>query len=114
MADTPVIIPTTGNERPRINLAGMPRISTATLPDLVQTYCMAEDVLPYFSANPDRLKNALDDPSRRNRTIATLQYGAKALSCLECLADGSPEALEYLETLLTGLTRDLFTAAEKA
>jgi hypothetical protein len=90
------------------------RISTATLPGLIQTYAMAEELLPNFAANPDLLKAAMDDPARRDRATFFLQQAAKAVNALQCLEDGDGDALDYARTLITGMVCAMYQQAEKA
>ena len=103
-------IPVSGNiaVRPRV------RISTATLPGLIQSYCDAAEVIPHFHPEPGLLRLALDDQAGHEQAIFLLQQGAKAMNALECLEDGGIEALDYARTLITGMVRDLYRHAEKA
>ncbi len=86
--------------------------STATLPGLIQAYARAGEVLPFFNPHPDKLRAALEDATTRESTIFMLQRGATALNALDCLAEGTPESLAYMQTLLHGLIGDLYRKAE--
>jgi len=86
---------------------------TATLIGLCQEYVLAEQFLPFFFAQPEKLQASLDNEATKDTTIYMLQKGSTVLNCLECLQDGRPDAMEYLETLLLGLAYDLFKAAER-
>ncbi|MDL2217003.1 hypothetical protein LJB81_04665 [Desulfovibrio sp. OttesenSCG-928-M14] len=115
MAETTVIIsPVDGNDLDKFRIAGMLQFSTATLPGLLQAYAVAEQVLPYLCPRPNMVLDALEDPARRDRAIFLLQCGSKALKCIECLEEGDQDALDYLRTLLYGLTRTLYKEAERA
>ena len=100
-------------EKKKFTLPGIPIFSTATLPGLVQSYVVAEQVLPFFTAMPERLDAALNHYASRDRSIFFLQKGAKVMNCLECLQDGRPEAVDYATMLLRSLACELFKEAEK-
>lgn len=90
----------------------LPTFSTATVPGLLQAYAEAEKRLPFYT-RPERLKAALADPATAKGAIGRLQQGARLLTCLNCLEDGTPEALEYMGILLRGLAMDTFRGAEQ-
>lgn len=87
--------------------------STATLPGLLQAYSLAPEYFQLFLLKPEELKASLEDETRRNVSIFMLQKGAQAINCLDCLRDGDPKALEYLETLLSGMVYDFYSLAER-
>lgn len=89
-----------------------PMFSTATVPGLIQAYAASEGYLPFYT-RPERLKAALADPARVKGTIERLQQGARLLMRLDCLEDGSPEALESLRSQLRRLAMDAFRGAEQ-
>lgn len=89
-----------------------PVFSTATLPGLLQAYAASENYIP-FHTRPERLKAALADSTNAKKVIGHLQQGARLLTCLDCLEDGHPEALEYMGTLLRGLAIEAFRDAEQ-
>lgn len=118
---TTTICPVKRNHRnanlDKFRIAGMPRISTRTLAGLLQAYAVAEQVIPYLCPKPGRVREAIESPKdseRYKKAIFLLQAGSRGINCLECLEDGSPDALENLKALLLGLTRDLYKEAERA
>lgn len=108
MANTALTVSPVSNNR-----AVRPRIafSTATLPGLIQRYCEAAEVVPFFP-EPSLLRLALDDKARHDHTIFFLQQGAKAMNVLECLEAGDIDALNHARTVITGMVRDLYRQAE--
>lgn len=90
----------------------LPTFSTATIQGLLQAYAEAENRLPFY-ARPERLRAALADSTNAKKVIGHLQQGARLLTCLDCLEDGHPEALEYMGTLLRGLAIEAFRDAEQ-
>lgn len=86
------------------------RISTATLPGLIQAYALATERLPQFGAQPEKLKTALESSETKDLAIFMLQRGSQLLTCLEALEAGD---LDDLRRILMQLITSVYRSAEK-
>lgn len=84
------------------------RISTATLPGLIQAYALAQDHILYCPV-PDRLQAALEDPATKEEAVFNLQQGALALNILACIQD---EDYALAKSYLATLAHDAYKRAE--
>lgn len=86
------------------------RISTATLPGLLQSYSLARNHLFMFHPMPERLKAALENPATKDEAIFLLRQGARGLNILENVKDGYHD---LTETYLCNIIYDAYKRAER-